>query len=341
MTFTTRTLTALGALMLAAPLMTAPAAAQDAADCGGYADTVVFGDLDWDSNAFHTQVARFILENGYGCETDAIPGSTIPILAGVVRGDIDIAMEVWTSNLPEVWAEGLAEGKVLNLGTNFPDATEGWFVPRYLVEGEDAAAPDLKAVSDLPKYKDLFADPEEPGKGRFYNCLTGWACEVTNTKKLNVYGLLDDYTNFRPGSGAALAAAIESAYKREQPVVGYYWGPTALLGKLDLVQLEEPAYDKEVWDTLISTDEPTEATAYPSTEVVLTANAEFAEAAPAIIDFLKGYETSNDVVSKALAYMEENDAEPEDAAKWFLENNEDLWTAWVPADVVERVKAAL
>ena len=57
--------------------------------------------------------------------------------------------------------------------------------------------------------------------------------------------------------------------------------------------------------------------------------------------FLKGYETSNDVVSKALAYMEENDAEPEDAAKWFLENNEDLWTAWVPADVAERVKAAL
>ncbi|MEZ5855277.1 MAG: glycine betaine ABC transporter substrate-binding protein [Hyphomicrobiaceae bacterium] len=44
----------------------------------------------------------------------------------------------------------------------------------------------------------MFKDPEELSKGRFYNCIAGWQCEVTNTKKLYAYGLLKDFTNFRP-----------------------------------------------------------------------------------------------------------------------------------------------
>jgi hypothetical protein len=92
------------------------------------------------------------------------------------------------------------------LGPNFPAALEGWFVPRYLVEGPDAPAPDLRTPADLARYAELFADPEDPDKGRFYNCVAGWVCEEINTKKLEVYGLTDLYTNFRPGSGGAMAA---------------------------------------------------------------------------------------------------------------------------------------
>jgi glycine betaine/proline transport system substrate-binding protein len=55
-------------------------------------------------------------------------------------------------------------------------------VPRYIVEGPGAVAPGLRSVADLPDYVALFADPEEPGKGRFYNCPAGWVCEVINSK---------------------------------------------------------------------------------------------------------------------------------------------------------------
>lgn len=47
---------------------------------------VAFAGLDWDSNAFHTSIAQFILENGYGCETSVIPGSNIPLLTGWSEG---------------------------------------------------------------------------------------------------------------------------------------------------------------------------------------------------------------------------------------------------------------
>ncbi len=307
---------------------------------------IVFAGLDWDSNAFHNSVAQFIAEKGYGCETDVIPGSTIPLLNGMARGDIDVTMEIWPDNVTEALAEGQARKQFVDLGVNFPDATQAWFVPKYLVEGDNAPAKGLKSVADLPKYKDVFADPEEPGKGRFYNCIAGWGCEVINSKKLNAYKLTDSYVNFRPGTGAALAAAIESNLRRKKPILFYYWGPTWVMGKVvdDLVQLEEPAYNKEIWDELSDETDPskvTRAVAYPLSATHVYVNTEFHEKAPKLVDFLTAYETTSNDVSKALAFMQDTGGTTDDAAVEFLKTNEELWTNWVPADVAERVKAAL
>ncbi|SDR28387.1 ABC transporter substrate-binding protein [Pseudovibrio sp. Tun.PSC04-5.I4] len=307
---------------------------------------IVFAGLDWDSNAFHTSVAQFIAEKGYGCETDVIPGSTIPLMNGMGRGDIDVTMEIWPDNVTEALAEGLAKKQYVDLGVNFPDATQAWFIPKYLVEGDDAPAKGLKSVSDLPKYKDVFSDPEEPEKGRFYNCIAGWGCEVVNSKKLHAYGLLDTYVNFRPGTGSALAAVIESNIRRKKPIVFYYWGPTWVMGKIadDLIQLEEPAYNKEIWDKMAAEDDPskvTEAVAYPLSAAYVYASTEFYNAAPMFVEFLKSYETTAKDVSNALAFMQDTDGTTDDAAVEFLKTNEEIWTNWVPADVAERVKAAL
>jgi glycine betaine/proline transport system substrate-binding protein len=64
--------------------------------------TIRFGGLDWDSNAFHVEVARYLLEHGYDCKTDVIPGSSLPLLSALGRGDIDILMEVWIDNIADV-----------------------------------------------------------------------------------------------------------------------------------------------------------------------------------------------------------------------------------------------
>ena len=310
--------------------------------------TIVFAGLDWDSNRFHTEVAGFVLKHGYGCDTDTIPGSTIPLLTGMARGDIDVTMEIWKDNVTAAWTKAETAGQVRDLGTNFPDAVQGWLVPRYLVEGDGkrgikAVAPGLKRVTDLPAHKALFRDPEEPSKGRFYNCILGWNCEDVNTRKLEAYGLLDHFTNFRPGSGAALSAVIASNYLRGKPFVAYYWGPTWVLGKFDLVMLEETPYNEKDWLAMHQDKDPNAPpVAYPVVEVNVGVNAKFAEQAPALVRFLTNYETSNALVSEALAFMQEKeDSTPKDAALQFLRTNEDLWSGWVPAAVAARVKAAL
>jgi len=324
--------------LAATALTVAPARAQD--DTCGLSRPVTFAGLDYDSAAFHTALAQRIIAQGFGCKVDRVPGQTIPLLNGLARGDLDVVMEIWTANPAKPWVDALAEGKVVSLGVTATDATEGWFVPRYLVEGPAAKAAGLKAVADLPAHKGLFADPEDPAKGRFYNCVPGWQCELVNTKKLKAYGLDAHYTNFTAGSGEALAAAVESAVKRERPVLFYHWGPTWLLGKYDFVKVEEPPFDRAVWEAMLAAEAPKAATAYPVSKVVIGANAAFAEKAPALADFLRKYEMTSAMVSRVLAHMRDTGASAEKAAEHYLATDA-TWTRWVPAEVAARVKASL
>lgn len=304
---------------------------------------VVFASLDWDSNMFHTAVAGYIIEHGYGCKIDQIPGSTIPLLNGMIRGGIDITMEIWANSVAEMWENALKSGKIIKVGINFSDAEQGWYIPKYLVEGDDAPARGLKSVSDLPKFKHVFADPENPRKGRFYNCIAGWTCELINSRKLIGYGLHKDFTNFRPGTGAALAAVVESNIKRKRPILFAYWTPSTLIGKIrdQIIKLQEPAYDKKIWDEMNQRENPSQATADPVISVPIGVNAAFAKQAPSLIEFLKKYRTNSDLTSRALAYMSRTDSTARDTAINFLQENETIWTQWVPEGVASNVKSAL
>ena len=78
-------------------------------------------------------------------------------------------MEVWEENIRDAWTSAKNKGEVKELGVTFKGARQGFYVPRYLIEGDakrriKPQAPNLKSVSDLPKYKELFLDKEERNK---------------------------------------------------------------------------------------------------------------------------------------------------------------------------------
>lgn len=302
-------------------------------------DVLVLADLNWDSVQVHNRIAKIILEEGYGYTVQFTPGATITLFAGLERGDVDINMECWVENQQEAYDKAIAAGTVIDLGANFPDSWQGWLVPTYVIKGDPERgikpmAPDLKSVYDLPKYWKLFQDPEDPDKGRFFTCVPGWECEKINEKKIKAYGLDETYNIFAPGSDAALNGSMAAAYKKGKPWFGYYWAPTWVLGKFDMTPLEEPAYDPDKWGTSYKC-------AYPSVSVNIVVNADLPKKAPEVVEFLKNYETTQAMANKFLAYMQDNDASTEDAAKWFLKNYESLWTSWVPAGVAKKVKASM
>jgi glycine betaine/proline transport system substrate-binding protein len=341
------------AALLACMLALGGTAAAQASECG-VDRPIVFADLDWDSAQVLNEVVRSILEEGWGCATDSIPGSTLPMLQGAIRGDIDIYMELWTDNVPEFWEEAVAAGTVVELNAVFDDATQGFYVPRYLVEGDaergiEALAPDLRHVEDLPQYAHLFRDPEQPDKGRFYNCIIGWYCEGINNVKFHVYDMDEHFTNFRPGTGVALATTMQTAYLRGEPWFGYYWAPTWVLGALDMIRLEEPAYDEACWEHMNAyVDTPEQATmacAYPQSAAVVVLGSRYKDQVPDdILTFLSSIRAPSAVINDLLAFMQESDATPGEAARNFLATNPDLWTFWLDDvdDVyLERVRAAL
>ena len=301
--------------------------------------TIVFGDLSWDSVMVHNRIAAFIAEKGMGYEAEYTPGSTPITLESVIRGDIDVDMESWTQNIQEIYDKGIGSGAMLDLGPNFPDSWQGWLVPTFVIKGDPARgiepmAPDLKSVADMPKYWELFKDPEDKSKGRFFNAIAGWGVTEINETKFKAYGLDATYNQFVSGSDAALSGSMVAAYTKGKPWFGYYWGPTWVLGKLDMTPLSEPAYDEAVWND-------SHACAFPSVEVNILVNKGLAERAPDFVEMLKKYETTMAINNKFLVYMKDESASAEQAAVWFLKNYEDLWTGWVTPEVAAKVKAAL
>lgn len=302
-------------------------------------DTIVLADAGWDSIRIHNSIAQIIIENGYGYKTDVISGSTATTFQGLREGDINAYTEVWTDNIKEVYEEAIESGEIEKVSVNFNDNDQGLYVPAYVIEGDeergiDPLAPDLKTVEDLKKYPEVFKDPEDPKKGRVINAPSGWEVEKVITEKFDTYGLDETLNNFLPGSDAAIVASLVDAYNKGEGWVGYYWSPTAITAKYDLVLLEEEPFDQEKWDE----DKGTE---FPPNDVVVAVHKDLKDQAPDVVDFLSNYETSSELTETGLQYMEENDVDNDEAAIWWMNEYEDVWTEWVSEEVAEKVKEAL
>ena len=176
---------------------------------------VHLGDFDWDSANVHTAIASFILEKGYGCKVEVSKGRTSAIIAALFDQQIDIVTEVWRDNLVQLMEDDLASGNIDDLGITTSESGQGFYVGK-----PTAGEYSLKHVTDMKSAEiaALFSDPESPGKGRMTSCISGWTCYTINLVKHNVYGLNEFYTNFDPGSGGALDAAIAGAFKKGKPV---------------------------------------------------------------------------------------------------------------------------
>lgn len=289
--------------------------------------TVVLADASWDSILVHNRIVEFILEKGYGgYSVDFIPGDTLPLFNGVASGDIDVMMESWHSNYPEAFAKEADAGTVVDVGKNLPDGPQGWWVPRYMIEGDsargiEATAPDLESIDDLPQYASLFPDKENPGKGRILVGPPGWTATAISESLMDEHGLYDYYTEFLPGSGAALAASMKGAYDKGEAWVGYYWEPTAIMYQLDMVRLK--------------------GTEFPPADVDILMNADSYQRLPEVADFLSRYHTSVAVNNEFLNVLDTEVDNAEEAAQWFLRNREDVWTEWVSPAVAENIRAAL
>lgn len=302
-------------------------------------ETIVFADAGWDSIRVHNSIAQTIIEEGYGYDTDVTAGSTSATFEGLRKADINVYMEVWSDNLKEVYGEAIEAGDIEQVSVNFDDNDQGLYVPTYVIEGDperdiEPLAPDLKTVADLKKYPEVFEDPEDPGRGRVINAPSGWVLAEYIDDKFEAYDLDETMNNFMPGSDSAIVASLIDAYKKGEPWVGYYWSPTAVTARYDLTLLEEDPYDEETW-------KETRTTEFPPNDVVIAVHKDLPDQASDVVDFLSNYETNSELTEEALKYMDENAASPEEAAAWWMEEHEDLWTSWVDDDIAEKVKDAL
>lgn len=316
---------------------------------------IKFGDLQWQTLRINNAIAMFIIKHGYGYPVETVIMTTPILKVSLPKGDVDVEMELWRYNNLDWYKEVTSSGQVLDLGPIFERAIQGWYVPRYVVEGDAKRgiaplAPDLVSVFDLPKYKNLFTDPEDPDKGLFFGSIFGWTSSKIDSIKFNAYGLIDDFNLMTSGTTVALDSAIVSAYEKGKPILAFYWEPTWLMGSYDLIQLQEPEYTDACWAEIqrilnhkIPMSEVTEKAgcAYRSFAVHKGVYAGLKARAPEIVAFLEKMNVGTDPLNQTALVMETGQLEPTEAARWFFENYPERWQSWVPLEVAKKVEKAM
>jgi glycine betaine/proline transport system substrate-binding protein len=328
--------TALVALALAGMTQAQPVAAQDC----GTAGTITVAEMTWLSAATLAHVAQKIMAAGYGCDAQLVPGDTVPTATSMLtRSEPTVAPELWVSTVQAQWDQMQEKGNIYKASDIFSGGgQDGLWVPDYVLTEH----PEIKTIEDLAANWQVFEDNQNPGKGRLYNGPPGWASEVIIGNYYKALALGDTYELFSPGSGENLKASIARAVAQKKPWVGYYWGPSDVVGKFKLVRLGMPESDKAKFTCMTDANcaDP-QVTGWAAGEVAVAVVSDLKSQAPDVAEFLSKMQVPNDGISAVLAWGDDNSATPEEVAVHFLKENEEIWTAWVPAEVAAKVKASL
>ena len=312
------------------------------AKCGD----VTMAEMNWASAELMANIDKVILEAGYGCNVEMVAGATMPSFTSMnEKGSPDVAAELWinavrgplTKAMEEGRLHSVVEGPITELG-------EGWWIPPATRKKH----PELKTVLDILKRPDLFPHSEDKSKGAFVGCPAGWGCQLANANLFRAFEMeKKGWVLVDPGSAAGLDGSMSKAAERGENWFGYYWAPTALIGKYNMVPLDfgVPFAGKENWDGCIVKAEQDCANPKPSawtkSEVHTVITDSFKKKGGAAITYLSKRIVPGPIMNSMLVFMADEQAGGNDAAIEFLKKHEAIWSKWVSADVAKKIKKTL
>ncbi|MBB5319725.1 ABC transporter substrate-binding protein [Marinobacter oulmenensis] len=300
------------------------------ANCGEVSIT----EMNWASNTVVTSVAKFIMEQGYGCDVTVVPSDTVPAVTSVAEnGEPDIVTELWLNSAGEAYLRLEEQGKIERLTKVLrPGGVEGWWIPTYLAEEH----PELTTIEGIMENPELV-------DARFNNCPDGWGCRVVSDNLIEALDLeASGIEVFNHGSGETLASSMASAVQSEEPWFGYYWGPTVPLGKFDMTRVELGEYKPEVHKRNQTQDaENPGVSEFPAATVLTSVTTDFKDREPEVAEMLSHLSFETSTMSSLLAWMDKNNATAEEAAVYFLSNYGDEWSSWLSDDARGRLSKVL
>jgi glycine betaine/proline transport system substrate-binding protein len=309
----------------------------------GSCGSVQIADMNWASATLIANIDRFILENAFGCEAELVPGDTVPTSTSMIeKQQPDVAPELWTNSFKDGLAKGVEDGKLAVAGKVFSDGgEEGFWVPKYLVEKD----PSLATIEGIKANPELFPHPEDDSKAGFMGCPAGWGCQINSANLFKALNLEDaGYELLDPGSAAGLDGSIARAYERGEGWFGYYWAPTAILGKYEMVKVDfGSGVDQEHFISCITQPDcqDPKPTMWPESPVYTYTTAELQQRAPEVVEYLGNRSFTNAQLNSLLAWMDENQADGEYAAENFMVEHADIWKAWLTDEQISKVESAL
>ncbi|WFM70523.1 glycine betaine ABC transporter substrate-binding protein [Halomonas sp. CKK8] len=249
--------------------------------------------VEWSSEVASTNVVRAVLEQA-GYEVEMTSLSAAAMWQAVATGDADAIVAAWLPTTHADYMERVGD-EVVDLGPNLDGTRLGLVVPAYT---------DVESIADLDANADAFDGKItgiDPGAG-----IMGLTEEVVEAYEL-------EEMDIQSGSGATMTAALESAIQNEQDIVVTGWTPHWKFSRWDLKYLEDP---KNV---------------YGDAEQIHTiARQGLEEEMPEAYAILDAFEWTPEQMGEVMLMNQEEDADPYENAKQWVEENQDLVQEWLP-----------
>ena len=310
---------------------------------------LVIAEQNWASAELMANVDKIILEEGYGCEVELVPGATMPTFTSMNdKGTPDMNPEQWANAVYTPLKKAVSEKRLI-IANKAPitGLGEGWWLNPAALKKH----PELKGMTAMQilERPDLFPDKEDPSKGAFMGCPAGWGCQLANANLYRAFEMeKKGWKLIDPGSAAGLDGSIAKAADSGAPWFGYYWNPTSMVGKYNLqpVDFGVPFAGRDNWDNCITLAEQDCAnpkpTAWTKSEVNSIVTANFAKTGgKEALSYVEKRVFPGEVMNGMLVYMADNQAKGSDAAVEFLIKHEDIRTKWVSSSAAKKIKKSL
>ncbi|RPJ01189.1 MAG: glycine/betaine ABC transporter substrate-binding protein [Chloroflexi bacterium] len=288
-------------------------------------EPLVLVENPWTASSLNVNVAKLILEEEMGYEVEIILLDESTQWAAIGAGDAHASLEVWPSGHQQNVEQYINElGVVVDGGLLGPVGKIGWYIPTYLLEDH----PDLATWEGFldPDNAALFATAETGDNGQFLAGAPGW----TQYDEQIIENLGLNLEVVYAGSEEAILAAVEAAYRREEPILFYFWTPHSIHAEYDLTEVMLPEYTDVCYEGVAEGNVEDIACDYPADELFKIFWAGLEEAYPDVFTFLSNMNYTTDDQISMVAAVDLDGLTPEEAAEAWVEENEDVWREWLP-----------
>lgn len=299
-------------------------ATEPAGGDGGDKPTISLIVNPWSASRLNVEVAKNIIENELGNPVEIVEvDENDAMFTGMADGSLDAVLEIWPSGVTEAETAYFDAGTVVNIGELGVVGKIGWFVPRYVIDEHPELATWEGFQSD--EAAALFATAETGDLGRFLG--TDPSYSQYDEQIIENLGL--PFQVQFSGSEPATVAELDARVAANEPIVMYWWTPTAAVGKYDLVNVLLPEPTEECEASRAAGDGGVDCD-YPEDPIFKAASAQLETKDPAVWTFLNNFTLTNDDQLSMLPAFEIDGEDPAAVAADWVAANEDTWRAWLP-----------
>ena len=139
----------------------------------GQRPTIRLSDEKFESQALNNAIARFVIEHGFGYQTETVVTTGLGMQDQLVKGDIDLEMEGWQHNRLQWYDDAIRNQKIENLGQTYESGPQFFIIssgPHHQDSGEAKIRESTAGVSRKPS-----SDGKARGSSSKHLCgLTAW-----------------------------------------------------------------------------------------------------------------------------------------------------------------------